>query len=196
MLTNYLQSVNLLCYNTNSVIFCPFIISVCPAPSFCWLPGTNMSIIHHKHEQLESAVPACYTIMSWPSFSSSGPEMDRNDKSEIKKKVRSLNGYISESRIEWPIILSKPWIIKGHELNLSRICDVVFKDRQIARLRLYASSPRLCVTVILLRSLHAVMADVCETDVMMNYHGDFVKSDRKSPRYPYCIVWTPIPILS
>lgn len=67
------------------------------------------------------------------------------------------------------------------------------------RLRACASThplPRLCVTVILLRSLQAVMADVCETDVMMNYHGDFVKSDRKSPRYPYCIVWTPIPILS
>uniref|UniRef100_A0A3B4YE63 Transmembrane protein 222a n=1 Tax=Seriola lalandi dorsalis TaxID=1841481 RepID=A0A3B4YE63_SERLL len=31
---------------------------------------------------------------------------------------------------------------------------------------------------------------------MMNYHGDFLKSDRKNSRYPYCIVWTPIPILS
>ncbi|XP_020504606.1 transmembrane protein 222 [Labrus bergylta] len=40
------------------------------------------------------------------------------------------------------------------------------------------------------------MAEVDETDVMMNYHGDFLKSDRKTSRYPYCIVWTPIPILS
>uniref|UniRef100_A0A3Q3W5J4 Uncharacterized protein n=1 Tax=Mola mola TaxID=94237 RepID=A0A3Q3W5J4_MOLML len=31
---------------------------------------------------------------------------------------------------------------------------------------------------------------------MLNYHGDFLKSDRKSPRYPYCVVWTPIPMLS
>ncbi|XP_070768640.1 transmembrane protein 222-like [Enoplosus armatus] len=40
------------------------------------------------------------------------------------------------------------------------------------------------------------MAEVDGTDVIMNYHGDFLKSDRKNSRYPYCIVWTPIPILS
>lgn len=140
MLSNDLPSVNMLCYNMNSVIFCPFIISGCPAASFCWLPGTNMSIIHHKHEQLESPVPACYTIMRWPSFPRNGPEIDGNDKSEIKK-VRSLNGYISKSGVELPIILSKTWIIKRHEISLTRICDVAFRDRQIARLRLYASSP-------------------------------------------------------
>ncbi|KAF3839964.1 hypothetical protein F7725_018681 [Dissostichus mawsoni] len=54
---------------------------------------------------------------------------------------------------------------------------------------------RLCVTY--LRSLLlAVMAEVDETDIMMNYHGDFLKGDKKNNRYPYCIVWTPIPILS
>uniref|UniRef100_A0A3P9CVX7 Transmembrane protein 222a n=2 Tax=Haplochromini TaxID=319058 RepID=A0A3P9CVX7_9CICH len=31
---------------------------------------------------------------------------------------------------------------------------------------------------------------------MMSYHGDFPKNDRKSSRYPFCIVWTPIPILT
>ncbi|XP_044063922.1 transmembrane protein 222-like isoform X3 [Siniperca chuatsi] len=40
------------------------------------------------------------------------------------------------------------------------------------------------------------MAEVDDTDVMMNYHGDFLKNDRKNSRYPYCIVWTPIPLLS
>ncbi|XP_049440252.1 transmembrane protein 222-like [Epinephelus fuscoguttatus] len=45
-------------------------------------------------------------------------------------------------------------------------------------------------------SFQAVMAEVDETDIMMSYHGDFIKSDRKSTRYPFCIVWTPIPILS
>ncbi|MEQ2183222.1 hypothetical protein GOODEAATRI_030559 [Goodea atripinnis] len=30
----------------------------------------------------------------------------------------------------------------------------------------------------------------------MNYQGDFLKRGRKSCRYPHCIVWTPIPILS
>lgn len=57
-----------------------------------------------------------------------------------------------------------------------------------ARFRYDAASVR--------QSLQAAMADVCETDVMLNYHGDFLKSDRKSPRYPYCVVWTPIPMLS
>lgn len=46
-----------------------------------------MSIIHHKHEQLDSPVPACYTIMRWPSFSS-GPEKDRNDK--CKRQEHSM----------------------------------------------------------------------------------------------------------
>lgn len=45
-------------------------------------------------------------------------------------------------------------------------------------------------------SLQAVMAEADDTDMMVNYHGDFLKSDRKSSRYPYCVVWTPIPILS
>nr|XP_046188879.1 transmembrane protein 222-like isoform X3 [Oncorhynchus gorbuscha] len=31
---------------------------------------------------------------------------------------------------------------------------------------------------------------------MINYHGGFEKIDRKNSRYPYCVVWTPIPILS
>ncbi|KAM8869544.1 transmembrane protein 222-like isoform 2-T2 [Spinachia spinachia] len=40
------------------------------------------------------------------------------------------------------------------------------------------------------------MAEVDETEIIMNYHGDFSKLDQKASRYPYCIVWTPIPILS
>ncbi|XP_067094593.1 transmembrane protein 222-like [Osmerus mordax] len=40
------------------------------------------------------------------------------------------------------------------------------------------------------------MAEADETDMMMNYHGGFEKMDKKNCRYPYCIVWTPIPILS
>uniref|UniRef100_A0A3Q2DD66 Transmembrane protein 222a n=1 Tax=Cyprinodon variegatus TaxID=28743 RepID=A0A3Q2DD66_CYPVA len=40
------------------------------------------------------------------------------------------------------------------------------------------------------------MAEVEDTDIMMSYQADFLKSGRKSSRYPYCIVWTPIPILS
>ncbi|XP_014056026.1 transmembrane protein 222 [Salmo salar] len=35
-----------------------------------------------------------------------------------------------------------------------------------------------------------------EIDIMINYQGGFEKIDRKNSRYPYCIVWTPIPILS
>lgn len=73
-------------------------------PPFCWLAGTNMSIIHHKHEQLESPVPSCYKIMRWPSFSSSGPEEDRNDKC---KKVGGINGYINKSGMEFPIFEKK-----------------------------------------------------------------------------------------
>ncbi|KAJ8340798.1 hypothetical protein SKAU_G00330890 [Synaphobranchus kaupii] len=40
------------------------------------------------------------------------------------------------------------------------------------------------------------MADVVEIDTMMNYHGSFDKIDPDMSRYPYCIVWTPIPVLS
>ncbi|KAK0140706.1 Transmembrane protein 222 [Merluccius polli] len=38
------------------------------------------------------------------------------------------------------------------------------------------------------------MAEADDVDVTMNYQ--FEKNDRKNTRYPYCIVWTPIPILS
>lgn len=41
-----------------------------------------------------------------------------------------------------------------------------------------------------------VMADVAEIDTMKNYHGGFEKIDTDTSRYPYCIVWTPIPVLS
>lgn len=54
------------------------------------------------------------------------------------------------------------------------------------------SAPRHCH----LLSPLAVMAEADDIDMMMSYHGDFLKSDRKSSRYPYCVVWTPIPILS
>ncbi|XP_061807628.2 transmembrane protein 222a [Nerophis lumbriciformis] len=40
------------------------------------------------------------------------------------------------------------------------------------------------------------MAQTDDIDIMMNYHGDVFKNDRKNCRYPYCVVWTPIPILS
>ncbi|XP_042280754.1 transmembrane protein 222-like isoform X2 [Thunnus maccoyii] len=40
------------------------------------------------------------------------------------------------------------------------------------------------------------MAEADDTDMMMNYNADFLKSDRKNSRYPFCVVWTPIPILS
>lgn len=77
-----------------------------------------MSIIHHKHEQLESPVPACYTIMRWPSFSSSGPEMDRNDKSGIffflKKKTQKVYQWVGHNYL---IILSKAWLIKRQNLS-------------------------------------------------------------------------------
>lgn len=48
----------------------------------------------------------------------------------------------------------------------------------------------------LLVSLRAVMAEVDETEIIMNYHEDFLKNDKQISRYPFCIVWTPIPILS
>uniref|UniRef100_A0A6Q2Y4E7 Transmembrane protein 222a n=1 Tax=Esox lucius TaxID=8010 RepID=A0A6Q2Y4E7_ESOLU len=41
-----------------------------------------------------------------------------------------------------------------------------------------------------------VMAESDEINIMINYNGGFEKIDRKNSRYPYCIVWTPIPILT
>ncbi|KAM4629903.1 transmembrane protein 222 isoform 2-T2 [Polymixia lowei] len=40
------------------------------------------------------------------------------------------------------------------------------------------------------------MADVGDIDTMKNYHIAFEKIDPDISRYPYCIVWTPIPVLS
>ncbi|NP_001013334.2 transmembrane protein 222a [Danio rerio] len=40
------------------------------------------------------------------------------------------------------------------------------------------------------------MADVSEIDTMKHYHGGFEKIDREMSRYPHCIVWTPIPVLT
>ncbi|KAK2864454.1 hypothetical protein Q7C36_003608 [Tachysurus vachellii] len=40
------------------------------------------------------------------------------------------------------------------------------------------------------------MADVVEVESMKNYHIAFEKIDLNTSRYPYCIVWTPIPVLS
>ncbi|KAJ8373237.1 hypothetical protein AAFF_G00267290 [Aldrovandia affinis] len=40
------------------------------------------------------------------------------------------------------------------------------------------------------------MADVVEVDGMMSYRGGFEKIDPNMSRYPYCVVWTPIPVLS
>ncbi|KAM6967744.1 transmembrane protein 222-like [Aplochiton taeniatus] len=40
------------------------------------------------------------------------------------------------------------------------------------------------------------MAETDEIDIIMNFQGGFEKVDFKHSRYPYCIVWTPIPILS
>lgn len=78
---------------------------------------------------------------------------------------------------------------------------VAFTDRQVRFVdagalplpRRLAPAVRHCLPPL---SLKAVMAEVDETDVMMTYPGDFLKSDRKNSRYPYCVVWTPIPILS
>ncbi|XP_051922670.1 transmembrane protein 222-like [Hippocampus zosterae] len=39
------------------------------------------------------------------------------------------------------------------------------------------------------------MAEAHNVVIMKNYHGDLL-NDKKSSRYPYSIVWTPIPILS
>ncbi|XP_066573765.1 transmembrane protein 222b [Amia ocellicauda] len=41
-----------------------------------------------------------------------------------------------------------------------------------------------------------VMADVVEPDTMKNFHGSFERIDLDMCRFPYCIVWTPIPVLS
>lgn len=35
-----------------------------------------------------------------------------------------------------------------------------------------------------------------EVDVMMSYRGGFEKNDRMKSRHPYCIVWTPLPIVT
>uniref|UniRef100_A0A9J8C877 Transmembrane protein 222a n=1 Tax=Cyprinus carpio carpio TaxID=630221 RepID=A0A9J8C877_CYPCA len=40
------------------------------------------------------------------------------------------------------------------------------------------------------------MADVTEIDTMKHYHGGFEKIDKEMCRYPHCIVWTPIPVLT
>ncbi|KAA8586242.1 hypothetical protein FQN60_007811 [Etheostoma spectabile] len=40
------------------------------------------------------------------------------------------------------------------------------------------------------------MADVVEKDTMKNYHIASEKINPAASRYPYCIVWTPIPVLS
>lgn len=41
-----------------------------------------------------------------------------------------------------------------------------------------------------------VMADVVDKDTMKNYHIASEKINPEASRYPYCIVWTPIPVLS
>lgn len=41
-----------------------------------------------------------------------------------------------------------------------------------------------------------VMADVVEIESVKNYQIAFEKIDLNTSRYPYCIVWTPIPVLS
>ncbi|CAL9706014.1 unnamed protein product [Knipowitschia caucasica] len=38
--------------------------------------------------------------------------------------------------------------------------------------------------------------DLDEGDIMVTYRGDFIKRDRRHRRFPYCVVWTPIPLLS
>ncbi|XP_017286653.1 transmembrane protein 222 [Kryptolebias marmoratus] len=40
------------------------------------------------------------------------------------------------------------------------------------------------------------MADVVDSDSMKNYHIASEKINPEACRYPFCIVWTPIPILS
>lgn len=41
-----------------------------------------------------------------------------------------------------------------------------------------------------------VMADVVEIDTTKNYNIAVERIDPITSRYPYCIVWTPIPVLS
>lgn len=41
-----------------------------------------------------------------------------------------------------------------------------------------------------------VMADAVEIETMKNYNIAFERIDPSISRYPYCIVWTPIPVLS
>lgn len=41
-----------------------------------------------------------------------------------------------------------------------------------------------------------VMADVVEKETMTNYRIASEKINPEASRYPYCIVWTPIPVLS
>ncbi|KTF77219.1 hypothetical protein cypCar_00043561 [Cyprinus carpio] len=40
------------------------------------------------------------------------------------------------------------------------------------------------------------MADAVEIETMKNYNLAFERIDPSISRYPYCIVWTPIPVLS
>lgn len=40
------------------------------------------------------------------------------------------------------------------------------------------------------------MADVVENDSMKNYHLASERINPEASRFPYCIVWTPIPVLS
>lgn len=40
------------------------------------------------------------------------------------------------------------------------------------------------------------MADVGENDTMKNYQLASAKINPETSRYPHCIVWTPIPVLS
>lgn len=46
------------------------------------------------------------------------------------------------------------------------------------------------------RFVFPVMADVVEIESVKNYQIAFEKIDLNTSRYPYCIVWTPIPVLS
>ncbi len=45
-------------------------------------------------------------------------------------------------------------------------------------------------------SSQLVMADGVEIETMKNYNKAFERIDPSISRYPYCIVWTPIPVLS
>ncbi|XP_052473741.1 transmembrane protein 222 isoform X3 [Carassius gibelio] len=40
------------------------------------------------------------------------------------------------------------------------------------------------------------MADVTEIDTTKHFHGGFEKIAKEMSRYPFCIVWTPIPVLT